>query len=118
MRLHHAAFEEPSTTHTGDNGFMSDQPFESKFSSDDPPWQAPDVDLIAIARENAVSLQALLLAAQDHARKLDEALRGIGDSGISPIAIAADVGLGEAHVSAVLAGRTTLDFLMELSRTD
>lgn len=38
----------------------------------------------------------------------------MGDSGISPIAIAAEAGLGEAHVSAVLAGRTTLDFLLEL----
>lgn len=97
---------------------MSDQPFESKFSSEDRPWKAPDAELIAIARENGVNLQALLLAAQDHARKLDEALRAMGDSGISPLAIAADAGLGEAHVSAVLAGRTTLDFLLELSRTD
>ncbi|MEV7136555.1 hypothetical protein AB0N24_27260 [Arthrobacter sp. NPDC093128] len=96
---------------------MSDQPFESKFSSD-APWKAPDAELIAIARENGITLQALLLAAQDHARKLDEALRAMGDSGISPLAIAAAAGLGEAHVSAVLAGRTTLDFLLELSRTD
>ena len=42
----------------------------------------------------------------------------MGDSGISPLTIAADAGLGEAHVSAVLAGRTTLDFLLELPRTD
>ena len=97
---------------------MSDQPFESKFSSEDPPGRAPDAELIAIARENGVNLQALLLAAQDHARKLDEALRAMGDSGISPLAIAADAGLGEAHVSAVLAGRTTLDFLLELPSTD
>ncbi|MEV8133520.1 hypothetical protein [Pseudarthrobacter oxydans] len=97
---------------------MTDQPFESKFSSDDPPWKAPDAELIVSARENGVSLQALLLAAQDHARKLDEALRAMGDSGISPLAIAAEAGLGEAHVSAVLAGRTTLDFLLELSRTN
>ncbi|TJY66224.1 hypothetical protein E4J89_17250 [Arthrobacter sp. CAU 1506] len=97
---------------------MSDQPFESKFSSNDPPWEAPDAELIAVARENAVSLQALLLAAQDHARKLDEVLRAMGNSGSAPLAIAADAGLGEAHVSAVLAGRTTLDFLLELSKTD
>ncbi|MCY1675774.1 hypothetical protein OVA06_19580 [Pseudarthrobacter sp. SL88] len=97
---------------------MSDQPFESEVSSADPAWKAPDIELIAVARENAVTLQALLLAAQDHARKLDEALRAIKDSGVSPVAIAADAGLGEAHVSAVLAGQTTLDFLMEHSRTD
>ena len=97
---------------------MNDQPFESKFSSEDPPGRAPDAELIAIARENGVNLQALLLAAQDHARKLDEALRAMGDSCTSPLAIAADAGLGEAHVSAVLAGRTTLDFLLELPRTD
>ncbi|TNB72982.1 hypothetical protein FHJ30_09140 [Arthrobacter sp. BB-1] len=97
---------------------MSDQPFESKYSSDDPSWEAPDAELIAVARENGVTLQALLLAAQDHARKLDEALRAMGESGIPPLAIAAEAGLGEAHVSAVLAGRTTLDFLMELSKTD
>lgn len=96
---------------------MSDQPFESKFSSD-APWEVPNVELIAIARENGVSLQALLLAAQDHARKLDEALRAMGDSGISPLAIAAEAGLDEAHVAAVLAGRPTLDFLMELSKTN
>ena len=100
------------------NEAMSDQPFESKFSSDDAPGETPNAELIAIARENGVSLQALLLAAQDHARKLDEALLAMGDSGISPLAIAADAGLGEAHVSAVLAGRTTLDFLLELSKTD
>ncbi|PNI07733.1 hypothetical protein CXX84_15565 [Arthrobacter sp. AFG7.2] len=97
---------------------MSDHPFESKYSSDDPPREIPHAELLAIAIENAVTLQALLLAAQDHARKLDEALRALGDSGISPIAIAAEAGLGEAHVSAVLAGRTTLGFLLELSRTD
>ena len=97
---------------------MSDHPFESKFSSDDPPWKAPDAELIAIVRENGATLQALLLAAQDHGRKLDEALRAMGDSGISPHSIAAEAGLGEAHVSAVLAGRATLDFLLELSKTD
>ncbi|WGZ80790.1 MULTISPECIES: hypothetical protein [unclassified Arthrobacter] len=97
---------------------MSDQPFESKYSSDDPLWAAPDAELIAIARENGVTLQALLLAAQDHARKLDEALRAMGGSGIPPLTIAAEVGLGEAHVSAVLAGRATLDFLMGLSKAD
>ena len=97
---------------------MSDQPIESKYSSDDPPREVPNAELLAIAIENAVTLQALLLAAQDHARKLDEARRAMGDSGISPIAIAAEAGLGEAHISAVLAGRTTLDFLLELSRSN
>ncbi|MFC9772076.1 MULTISPECIES: hypothetical protein [unclassified Pseudarthrobacter] len=96
---------------------MTDQPFESKFSSEDPPWKAPDPALVAIARGNGVSLQTLLLAAEDHARKLDEALRAMGDSGISPLAIAAEAGLGEEHVAAVLAGRTTLDFLLKVSRT-
>ncbi|WP_441412704.1 hypothetical protein [Arthrobacter sp. 2MCAF14] len=90
---------------------MSDEVFESRYSSEDKPRVTPDPELAAGCRDLAGSLQSHLHFAQGAAEQLDAALLRLSASGADSADIASETGLGTAHVEAVVGGQTSLYFL-------
>jgi hypothetical protein len=85
--------------------------FESRSSSADPPYVPPNAELVASCRTVGKSLQSQFHAAQDTAAQLDEMLLALAEAGSTATEIGLEVGLGVAHVEAVLEGQPSTLFI-------